>query len=166
MAKDQTTSPDWEFPKVPDFAKGFADFNRMFADYGKMFTNGKSPLFDVAQVLAAQRKNVEAFTTANQVVFEGVQAVARRQAEIVRRAMEDFSQVSKEFAQAGRPEDKLAKQAALTKEAFETAKANFRELADMLQKSGNEAIEVITNRISDNLEEVKTALKQKATTKH
>src|SRR5262249_2941096 len=115
MAKTQTNSPEREPFKTTDFTKSFADFNRMFADYGKLFANGKAPLFDVEQVLAAQRKNVEAITAANQVVLEGVQAVARRQAEIVRRAMEDFTQASKELTAGGSPEGKFAKQAELTK---------------------------------------------------
>lgn len=158
MAKAQTTQQAPEFPKAPDFAQLYADFNRIFADYGKLFGNGKAPMFDFEAVFASQRKNVEALTTANQLVFEGVQAVARRQAEIVRKAFEELSQVSRELTASGAPEDRLAKQAALAKEAFEAATANAREIADLLQKSGSKAIDVLSNRVSENLDEVKAAL--------
>jgi len=158
MAKAQTTQQAPEFPKVPDFTQLYADFNRMFAEYGKLFGNGKAPIFDFEAAFASQRKNVEALTTANQLVFEGVQAVARRQAEIVRRAFEELSQVSRELTAAGAPEDRLAKQTALAKEAFEAATANAREIAEMLQKSSNKAVDVLSNRVSENLDEVKAAL--------
>jgi phasin family protein len=158
MAKAQTTHQEPEFPKVPDFAQLYADFNRMFADYGKFFANGKAPMFDFEAAFVSQRKNVEALTAANQLVFEGVQAVARRQAEIVRKSFEELSQVSRELATVGRPEDKLVKQATLAKEAFESATANAREIADMLQKSSAKAIDVLNSRVSENLDEVKAAL--------
>ncbi len=158
MAKAQTTHREPEFVKTPDFSQLYADFNRMFADYGKLFTNGKAPIFDFEAVFASQRKNVEALTTANQLVFEGVQAVARRQAEIARKTFEELSQVSRELAAAGSPEDKLVKQATIAKDAFETAKANARELADMIQVSSNKAIDILSNRVSENLDEVKAAL--------
>jgi len=158
MAKAQTTYQEPEFAKVPDFAQLYADFNRMFADYGKFFTNGKTPIFDFEAAFTSQRKNVEALTAANQLVFEGVQAVARRQAEIVRKSFEELSQVSRELAAAGRPEDKLVKQAALAKEAFESATANAREIADLIQKSSAKAIDLLNSRVSENLDEVKAAL--------
>jgi phasin family protein len=101
--------------------------------------NGKAPSFDFDAVFALQRKNVEAFTAANQLAFDGVKAVAQRQAEIARKAFEEFGKVTKELTAAGTPEDKFAKQADLAKSAFEEALANMREVADTPQKSQSEA---------------------------
>ena len=66
-------------------------------------------------MIAAQRKNIEAITAANQVAFEGVQSIAKRQIEIARKATEELSQVAKELTAVGSPEDKIARQAALAK---------------------------------------------------
>ena len=124
MAKATNPMFDTEAFKVPDFTKFYGDFNKAAADFGKLFVNGKAPMFDFEAAIAAQRKNVEAFTAANRIAVEGTQAVLRRQAELVREAIEELSSVSKEFTAAGSAEDKLLKQAELAKSAFENALAN------------------------------------------
>jgi len=152
---------DTEAFKVPDFTKFYGDFNKAAADFGKLFVNGKSP-FDFEAAIAAQRKNVEAFTAANRIAVEGTQAVLRRQAELVREAIEELSSVSKEFTAAGSAEDKLLKQTDLAKSAFESALANIRELTGLVQKASDEAVSVISKRVVDNFDEVKSALQPKA----
>lgn len=163
MAKANTLF-DTEAFKVPDFTKFYGDFNKAAADFGKLFVNGKTP-FDFEAAIASQRKNVEAFTAANRIAVEGTQAVLRRQAELVREAIEELSSVSKEFTAAGSPEDKLLKQTELAKSAFETALANVRELSGLVQKASDEAVSVISKRVVDNFDEMKTALQPKAAAK-
>ena len=65
--------------KFGDFTKAYSDFNKFAADYSKLFVNGKAPSFDFEAAFSSQRKNVEALTAANQVAFQGAQAVFRRQ---------------------------------------------------------------------------------------
>jgi hypothetical protein len=100
MAKAQTIEN--EFVKVPDFTQFQAEFSKWAGDFGKYFVNGKAPSFDFDAVFALQRKNVEAFTAANQLAFDGVKAVAQRQAEIARKAFEEFGKVTKELTAAPR----------------------------------------------------------------
>jgi phasin family protein len=157
MAKAQTIESD--FVKVPDFTQFQAEFSKWAGDFGKYFVNGKAPTFDFDAAFALQRKNVEAFTAANQLAFDGVKAVAQRQAEIARKAFEEFGKVTKELAAAGTPEDKFAKQADLAKTAFEDALANLREVAETLQKSQSDAVDVLSKRIVANIEELKSVVK-------
>jgi phasin family protein len=164
MAKATNPLFDTEGFKVPDFTKFYGDFNKAAADFGKLFVNGKTA-FDFEAAIAAQRKNVEALTTANRIAVEGTQAVLRRQAELVREAIEELSTVSKEFTAAGSPEDKLVKQTELAKATFESALANVRELAGLVQKAGDEAVAVISKRVVDNFDEVRSALQPKAAAK-
>jgi phasin family protein len=147
--------------KFGDFTKAYADFNKIAADYSKLFVNGKAPSFDFEAAISSQRKNVEALTAANQVAFQGAQAVFRRQVELVREAFDKFGSVSKEFTTPGSAEDKLAKQAELGKVAFESAVANARELGDLVQKASDDAFEVISKRVAANFDEMKSALKSK-----
>lgn len=165
MAKSTTGYFDPDFTKVPDFTQFYADFNKSFAEYGKLFGNGKLPGFDVDAMIAAQRKNIEALTAANQVAFEGVQTIAKRQAEIARKGAEEFSVAAKELTAAGSPEDKVARHAALAQESFEAAIANLRELSGIAQKANTQAVDLISKRVVENLEEVKTALAPKAAAK-
>ncbi|TDQ82464.1 phasin family protein [Dongia mobilis] len=162
MAKAQTTHetetvsfPD--FTKAPDFAKMQAEFGKWFGDYAKAF-NGKTGMVDFDAIFAAQRKNFETLTAANQVAFEGVKAVAQRQAEIARKAVEEFSKVAKEFAEPASAEEKLVKQAEIAKAGFEQVVANIREITDLVQKSNTEVAGLIQGRVAAQLDEVKAAI--------
>lgn len=166
MAKAQTTFENTTTPTFPDFTKfDFtkiqADFGKWFGDYSKAFANGKG-FFDIDGVVAAQKKNFEVLTAANQVAFEGVKAVAQRQAEIARKAVEDFSKVAKELAEPTSAEEKLVKQAEITKAGFEQAVSNLREITDLVQKSGEEVADLIQGRFVAQIDEVKAAIAKAA----
>ena len=76
-----------------------------------------------------------------------------------------MNQTAKSFgtlAEAGSPPEVAAKQAELAKEAFEKALGNMRELAEMVTKAQQGAIDTISGRISQSLDEIKDmALKMK-----
>ncbi len=127
-------------------------------DVSKMLAEFKMPGVDVDAILASQRKNIEAVTAANQLAMEGMQAVVRRQAEILRQTMEETGSILTDVLGGGTPEDKVAKQAELVKSAFEKALYNMKELAEMVAKSNTEAANVISKRVSESLEELKGAM--------
>lgn len=135
----------------------FFDMNRL-TDFQKAFGEFKLPSPDFEGVIAAQRRNVEAIVAANQLAVEGYQAVARRQAEIIRQSMEETSSVVTELLTPGTPEDKVAKQAALVKAAFEKASANLKELSELVAKSNSEAAEVLSKRVKESIEEMQGIL--------
>lgn len=155
MAKNATA--ETEFAKFPDFAQAQADFNKWLNDFSKFFVTGKTPNLDLDGVFAAQRKNLEAFTAANQVAFEGVKTVAQRQAEIARTAIENFTKATKELSAVATPEEKLVKQTDLAKSGFEAAITNLRDISDTLQKAHVEAASLINKRVVAGLEELKDA---------
>jgi phasin family protein len=133
-------------------------------DQFSSFVRGlKLPDVDVNEILASQKKNVEALTKAVQTATEGAEAVARRQAEILRTAFDQTEAMIRELTVPGSPKEAVAKQAEFIKKAFETAVTNARELAEMIQKSNKEAFDVITRRTSETLDEIrKSVLKKKA----
>lgn len=134
-------------------------------DVSRMMAEFKVPGVDVDAIMATQRKNIEAVTAANQLAIEGMQAVVRRQAEILRQTMEETSSMLTEMMAVGTPEDKMAKQAELVKVAFEKALANMKELAEMVAKSNTEASNVISKRVSESLEELKSMMAKAAAEK-
>lgn len=125
-------------------------------DFQKMMADFKVPGVDMQEVLESQRRNLEALTSANQLAAEGVQAVARRQAEIMRETMAEVQKATREImSTGGTPEQAVAKQTELARSAFEHAISNMREVAEMMTKSQNEAADVINRRISESLDEIK-----------
>ncbi len=144
-----------EFPV--DFSKIMGDFDptKMAEEFTKAVKQFNLPGVDVDSLVAAQKKNMEALTNANRVAFEGAQAVAKRQAEILQETMNEASKGLDTISKSGSPPEAAAKQAELAKEAFERALGNMRELAEMVSKSREEATNTINGRISESLDEIK-----------
>ncbi len=141
----------------------FFDFDLSeFTDVEKVMSKFTVPGLASGTLVETQRKNLEALTTANKVVFEGAQALAHRQTEIMRQGMEEVSKAMQQMANGGSPEQKLAAQAELMKESYEMALANLRELAEMGAKSQAEAMDVLNKRFTESLDELKGAIETSA----
>ncbi|MBK1666070.1 phasin [Rhodospirillum rubrum] len=124
------------------------DFTRYFADL-------KVPGVDVESLIASQKRNLDALTNANKLAFEGVQAIFKRQAEILRQSVEESAQAAQDIAKAETPQDKIAKQTEVAKESFEKSVANLRELVELLAKSNTEVFNLLNSRVSEVLDEAK-----------
>jgi phasin family protein len=136
-----------------------------FFDVTKVMADFRVPTVDVEAMVASQRKTIEAFTQANQLAVEGVQAVARRQVEIARQSIEDFTGLFREITQPGTPEEKMAKQAEAVKGALEKGLANARELTELVTKANTEAFNVLNKRVAEGLDEVRDYAKKRAAAK-
>ena len=55
-----------------------------FMDISKLMEQFKIPGVDLGAVVEARRKDIEALTQANQQAYQGMQALAQRQAEILK----------------------------------------------------------------------------------
>ena len=91
----RTSSNSFMGMDVPNFM----DFTK-FADLTKFTEQFKVPAVDTEALLDSQRKNIEAFSAANRIAFEGAQAVTQRQVEILRQVMEESAAVVKQFTAA------------------------------------------------------------------
>ena len=127
-------------------------------DITKILADFKIPGVDFEPMIAAQRKNIEALTEANNLVVAGIQAVIKRQAEILQASMEEARTVASDIMVPGAPEAKLAKQAEVVQTAFQAALGNMKELADIVTKSNTEAGNVISKRVTEGLDEIKAAV--------
>ncbi|GHD53998.1 phasin [Thalassobaculum fulvum] len=138
-----------------------AEFKNPFMeiDVQKMMGEFRIPNVDVEAVVAAQKKNIEALTSANQLAVEGMQAVAKRQAEILRQTAEELQKNMQSLMENGAPDAKVAKSTELTKTAFEKAIANMKELSEMVSKSNAEAFDVINKRVAESLDEIRDLTK-------
>lgn len=145
------------FMDVSKFAKQFE-----VPDLTKMSEQFTVPGVDASAIMDAQKRNIEAIVQANRLSFEGSQALMHRQGEIIRQAVEEVSRAVQALSTAGTADEVMAKQADLIKEAFERTLANVRELAEMGAKSNQEAVEVLNQRVSDSLDELKSQIKATA----
>jgi phasin family protein len=127
-------------------------------DMQKLLGDFKFPGIDYESMLSSQRRNIEALTQANQLAVEGLQAVAKRQAEILRQTMEETNRAMQALFSSASPEERMAKQTDIVKSAFERAIANMKELAELVTKSNAEAFQVVNQRVTESLDELKQAI--------
>src|SRR6266446_10956308 len=109
---------------MPDARPNFFDF-----DVTKMFADFRYRPFDVEAVWAAQRRNIEALSQANQLAVEGVQALARRQFEMTRQGLEEFSAMLRDMAQPVSAEERISKNTEYAKQMIEKGVNHTREIA-------------------------------------
>ena len=127
-------------------------------DITKIVGEFKIPDVDIEAVIASQRKNLDALSHANKLAFEGVQAEFKRQAEILRQALEEGTAAARELSESGDPKKAAVRQTAMLKEAFERAVANARELSEIIAKSNSEAFELLNKRFAGVLDEIKEGI--------
>ncbi|WP_240048476.1 phasin family protein [Crenalkalicoccus roseus] len=136
--------------------------NRPDMDMMRMLTEFRIPgMPDMDALAAAQRRNLEALSAANRVALEGAQAVARRHMEILQQSMTEMTEAMRALGTQDSPQDRAARQAEMLKAAYEKAVNNIKELADMIQKSNNEALAVLNKRFAEAMDEIR-ALAQKS----
>jgi phasin family protein len=137
------------------------------AEFSKLFSEMKMPgMMGMETFLAAQRRNMEVLSAANRVALEGAQAVAKRHMEIMQQTMAEMTESMRELASPESPQVKAARQAEMLKAAYERAVAHMRELADLIQRSNGEAIEMLNKRFTEALDEVKKLAAQGANGAH
>lgn len=124
-------------------------------DVTKMLAGFRMPQVDVEAVLTAQRKNIEALQRANQVAAENLQAIARRQVEMMQSAIEDAATSVRDLMSAGSPEEGAKRQTELVQRTLEAAVSNMRELAEMTARSSQELFDCMNQRFSEGLEEMR-----------
>jgi len=135
---------------MPEARTPFFDF-----DMTKMFADFRFRPIDVEAVWAAQRRNIEALSQANQLAVEGVHAVAKRNIEMTQQTLEDLSALVREMAQPSSTEDRSAKHTEYTKKMIDKSLTHGREIAALAAKTGAEASEVLQKRATEGLDEMK-----------
>ena len=135
-----------------------ADFSSVM-DYGKLAEQFKFPGVDSKLLIETQRRNMEAVTKANQVAFEGAQAIVQRQAEMLRQVMDQTTNAVQELSKQDKPENIWAKQTEILKQAYEHGLANLRELTELSTRANAAAADLLTHRVTDSLDEIKGAYK-------
>src|ERR1700758_5402990 len=85
-----------------------------FADFTKMLERFKVPGVDLTALAESGRKDLEALAEANKAAYQGLQALARKQGEVLTEAMQKIQDAAKHAA--GMPSE--AKSADLAREAY------------------------------------------------
>jgi phasin family protein len=129
-----------------------------FGDVSAMMAQFKMPGVDMAAIVEARRKDIEALMAANAATFESMQAVARKQTEILSESMKGMQEAAQSMAGGGMD---AGKQAEVVRQGFEKTLANMRELADMARHAQFDAMTSITQRATQQMQDAKALVKPK-----
>lgn len=122
------------------------------------------PVLPGAEALAdAQKRNLETLAAANKLALDGMQAILRRQGEIVRGAFEDASAMAGRMSSTADVPQRLAVQAEVMKDSFERTTANIRELAEMVATSNAEVVDMLNRRVFEAFDELADVLRKQPT---
>ena len=123
-------------------------------DFTKVWADMKMPEFNVDAMVVAQQKNIEAMNLANKTVVDSWQGFAKKQAELWQAAVEDTGVLAQDVASAKEPTDKVAKQAAFAKAAFENSLSTAREAQEIAANTANKTVDIVSKRWAEGLDEV------------
>jgi phasin family protein len=136
-----------EIPKIPSI------------DITKIIEQFKLPGVDLSSIVEARRKDIEALTEVNKITLEAVQTMAKKQVEILQQTMQELQSATKTMA--GNPLEGGGSKSEFVQHAFDKAFGYMRELAEVTRKSQTEALEVINNRVHENVKELKSLVQSK-----
>ena len=135
-------------------------FMDMFADMGKQIN---LPKVDYDALMESHRRNIDAVQKSALAFSQDGRALLARQQEIFTDVMRQSRDLMAEFKPQGSPQEIAAKQAELARRTFDAVVKNTKDIAELVQKSSNEAATIIMNRIRESIAEARVAIETKKT---
>ena len=135
-------------------SQSFVDIVRQFAaDLGL-------PKVDVDKLVETHRKNFEALTQTALVASDGMKSVAAKQKEMVESAFREALDMARNFKPSGNPQEILAKQGEVARNALDAAIDHTRQIADQVAKSNAEALKIASDRIVASIAELRASFER------
>jgi phasin family protein len=133
--------------------------NTIFAEYKKVIGQFKLPGMDVNAILESRRKDIEAIAEANTTALAGVQSLAQKQSEILRTTLTELQSLVARATQSGA--QPAANTGEVVQQALHKALVDMQELAGTAYRAQSESVAVVTKRVAEHVEELKTLLQPK-----
>jgi phasin family protein len=116
----------------------------------------KLPGLSLPAVMEARRKDIEALAEANRIALAGAQDLALKQREILQKAVQQLQAlVLERKAEEAQAPVQIGD---LVGKALQDTFGNMRDLAELARKSQTEAFDVVSARVQQNIEELRTML--------
>jgi phasin family protein len=116
----------------------------------------KLPKMDVEAVLSHHRKNLEALEKSARAAAAGATSVVAKQREALQETLGEFAEMARGYGTPGNPQDLMSKQAEFARKSFEAAVKNAGEVAEIVRKSGSEALDILRERMEEAMKEVRS----------
>jgi phasin family protein len=128
------------------------------ADFLKPTTQFTLFPLDVKTMMESSRRNMRAFSMAQQLALESLQVISQRQSSMASDIAAECSNLLRESMDSGKPEDKISDQSLIIKQIYEKTVDHMRELSDLINQSSQETADVMNKRIAASLAELSDAV--------
>jgi phasin family protein len=132
-----------------------------FGDMTKLIEQFKLPGVDMSAIVEARRKDIEALVEANRAAYESMQALARKQTEMLTQAMQGLQEAAKGATGGTGGLADPAKQAELARNACQKTLVDMKDLAEIARKSQTDVMANITQRATQSMQEIKQMMRPK-----
>src|SRR5574338_710422 len=132
----------------------------LVGNFSKLIEQFKLPGIDLGAVADMWRKDIEALETAQRATLDAIQSVGNKQVELLRTTLDEIQALVKPTAASEGAASGTMSEAA--QQLLQKAHANARELVDTAYESQSEVFAVLSQRLQENLQEVKALLQPKA----
>jgi phasin family protein len=120
----------------------------------------KLPGFDLDGFLESRKLDIEAVTRGTSAAFAGAQTIVEKQAELLKTVLTEVGDALRTLPEdVAKPAELIRKQQELASEALSKALASMKEIADTVGKSQSEILEIVSNRMRSNVEEIRRLAK-------
>ena len=133
--------------------------NSIFTEYTKLFGQFKLPGLDISAMVESRRKDIEAIAEANTTALAGVQSLAQKQSDILRTSLGELQAFVARFTQPGG--QSIANAGDTVKQTLHKALVDVQDLADTAYRAQSYSVAVVTKRVAERVEELKTLLQPK-----
>jgi len=132
-----------------------------FFDFQKMLSALKMPTVDgnSESLINAQKKTLETFANASKVLFEGYNALAKKQIEVLNKAISSAKDATSELAK-GNPQQSAGKSIELIQESIVEAQNIANDFSKIAEKTAKESFEILNKRLLEGLTEIKKVIEE------
>ena len=130
-----------------------ADVNP-FRDLTKTLEQFKMPGVDMNAFVDSRRKDVEALVAANRITYDALQTLAKTQAEMLTRSMQDMQESAKGFMTGTTNSSDITRHAEAAQKAWQKMVADMKQLTEIVQKAQVEAMTGLAERAHQSIGEL------------
>jgi phasin family protein len=121
----------------------------------------KLPGFDLEGFVQSRKLDIDAVTQATSAAFAGAQTIVDKQAELLKTVLTEVGDALRTLPEGtATPAELVRKQGELANQALSSALASMKEIAETLRNSQSEILEIASNRVRSNVEEIRRLAKQ------
>ena len=118
------------------------------------------PKLNVAELLQAQKENIDAPSQSAKVAAQGAQSVAQKQREVLEAGLQEAATLAREYKPLGKVHANLALQTEFARKVFEIAVKGAQDSATTARQSTTDAVKIIQDRMKESFEEIRASVSQ------